>query len=778
TLTDERGKMARAVARSESLAAERDRLAERSEGVKRDLQSSLTIAEAAATSAANATATEQNTASAAEQAVDARDERAGLERAALQRSQQAQREQRETAKAEQSAAARVEALQSALAAGEGYGDGVRAAIAANDNGDLPGVGRPIAERLRVAEAHEARLSAVLGPWLGAVCVDDDATLQTVAAWARRREQSVAVLSLSQGTTDLGCDWCTATSPVPTWIAERLSTVSVVSDASRATHTPAVDDEGGVMNMPGALRLGRPDAAVSALSLSRRVDAAKLEHISASAVADAASGLATAADLALEEALANRVTAAKAAEDAQAVAASTRRDAMNARQESERTAARAQFAQREAIAQAKRDEELALALDVLAGERDRATSAVRTVGEALDALETKLGLVRRAAREAADAFAACSSEDARIRERTRSAKETVLRLENQIRESEQRGAKLSDQLKEIEDRRLRVDAQLVEDRRTLGASIQLADQTERKQAEARAAYDQATSARREAEAELHAARQVAHKAEQALREVELRVTRVQTDLEHAETSIVERYGVTLEGAREEAVGLTWTDELRDEASVLSGRLERIGPVNPAAEDEFEEASSRHEYLREQREDLELALADLESAIRKMDRTSRELFEKMFQQVNERFQVIYPRLFRGGNARLELTDPDDMLHTGVEIVCQPPGKRLQSMSLMSGGEKALTAVALIFAIFQLKPTPFCILDEVDAPLDDANVSRFSGLVEEMSATSQFLIITHNKTTMEAARTLYGVTMQEPGVSNVVGVRMHEQETEAPV
>src|SRR5690606_24867283 len=150
-------------------------------------------------------------------------------------------------------------------------------------------------------------------------------------------------------------------------------------------------------------------------------------------------------------------------------------------------------------------------------------------------------------------------------------------------------------------------------------------------------------------------------------------------------------------------------------------------------------------------------------------SKKRFLETYAAVNDKFQEVFPRLFRGGRARLLLTDPDDPLNTGVDIEVQPPGKALQNVTLLSGGEKALTAVSLIFSIFMLKPTPFSILDEVDAPLDEANVGRFADMVKEMSDTSQMIVITHNRRTMEAPQRLYGVTMQEPGVSKVVSVRL---------
>jgi len=197
-----------------------------------------------------------------------------------------------------------------------------------------------------------------------------------------------------------------------------------------------------------------------------------------------------------------------------------------------------------------------------------------------------------------------------------------------------------------------------------------------------------------------------------------------------------------------------------------RIERLGPINLAAIDEFKEQSERKEYLDSQLADLNDALSTLEGAIRKIDRETRSRFRDTFDSVNDGFKLLFPKLFGGGHAYLELTG-DDLLTAGVTVMARPPGKRNSTIHLLSGGEKALTAVALVFAIFELNPAPFCMLDEVDAPLDDTNVQRFCDIVREMSEKVQFVFITHNKVTMELARQLSGVTMQEPGVSRMVTV-----------
>ena len=204
--------------------------------------------------------------------------------------------------------------------------------------------------------------------------------------------------------------------------------------------------------------------------------------------------------------------------------------------------------------------------------------------------------------------------------------------------------------------------------------------------------------------------------------------------------------------------------------LDTRLRRLEPVNLAAIAEHAEAAQRKEYLDAQDADLDAALETLEDAIRKIDRETRGRFKDTFDRVNAGVQELYPRLFGGGHAYLELTG-EDLLDTGVSIMARPPGKRVSNISLLSGGEKAMTAVALVFAIFRLNPAPFCLLDEVDAPLDEANVGRFTTMVSEMSEQVQFLFVTHNKATMEAAQQLSGVTMREPGVSRLVSVDLAE-------
>jgi len=206
------------------------------------------------------------------------------------------------------------------------------------------------------------------------------------------------------------------------------------------------------------------------------------------------------------------------------------------------------------------------------------------------------------------------------------------------------------------------------------------------------------------------------------------------------------------------------------TTLRAKIERLGPVNMMAIDQFDELETRHVFLTTQRKDLVDSIAQTSEAIKRIDETTRERFSDAFTAINRNFQETFSTLFGGGRAGLTLLDESDPLESGIEIIAQPPGKRLQSVQLLSGGEKALTAIALMFGMFKFKPSPFCLLDEIDAPLDDANIGRFVEMLRGMQQHTQFIVITHNRKTMEIADRLYGVTMEEPGVSKLISVQLN--------
>ena len=348
--------------------------------------------------------------------------------------------------------------------------------------------------------------------------------------------------------------------------------------------------------------------------------------------------------------------------------------------------------------------------------------------------------------------------------------------NSYEQSKAAIARLQNELQQINDKRRAINSnERVDEQELLDAELRLEGmlearlQDEEKLSEARRVMEQVSLKLREIEGD----RSKKETRLQSLRS-ELESTRMTLQaLQMQQNNLVEQIqkdDFTLKGMIEALTPEDSEEALEASLAQLSNRIQRLGPINLAAIDEFKEQSERKDYLDSQHEDLSEALETLLNAIRKIDKETRARFKETYDQVNEGLQRLFPKIFGGGSAHLELTD-DDLLETGVAIIARPPGKKNSTIHLLSGGEKALTAIALIFAIFELNPAPFCMLDEVDAPLDDANVGRFANMVKEMSQQVQFIYISHNKVSMEKADQLMGVTMHEPGVSRLVSVDVEE-------
>ncbi len=392
----------------------------------------------------------------------------------------------------------------------------------------------------------------------------------------------------------------------------------------------------------------------------------------------------------------------------------------------------------------------------------AMAGLQTGSEALDQ-ERKQVLQARDEHRAALRTAQEQRHDLALKVESKTAsldslRQSVSRMDNQLNQLQTRFVDLSQQL---------AKAEAPEDihRNAMDKLLETRVDIERRLADARSRvqslendYRETDAQRQKAVQAADAVRQDLERARLSLQEVQLksrtlgeRLAEVNLDISQLASELDPEVDVA-----------AWEDEL----ATLQQRIERLEPVNLAAIQEYDEEYERKAYLDQQNEDLMEALATLERAIEKIDRKTRTRFKETFERVNKGIEELFPRLFGGGHAYLELTG-EDLLTTGVSIMARPPGKRVSSIHLLSGGEKALTAVSFVFAIFRLNPAPFCLLDEVDAPLDDANVGRFSAMVSEMSDNVQFVIVTHNKITMEMANQLCGVTMREPGVSRLVSV-----------
>ncbi len=412
-------------------------------------------------------------------------------------------------------------------------------------------------------------------------------------------------------------------------------------------------------------------------------------------------------------------------------------------------------------------------------RERLHAALARVDE-LDRRRSSLQAAREQHRERLEqARAAAASAHARVHElalRVESIQSTEGSLRSGIDRMHAQLGQLRDRCDSLREALEQSKAPIGEQQLALERQLEARSRVEGELAEARKALEAIDHSLRELE-------QSRHGVEQRVQDERVRLDQARM----ARQEVVVRSGTLKEQLAESGFELqTLLEEMPEAAAIepwqqrveqLSGRIQRLGPINLAAIDEFREQSERMEYLDRQHEDVTKSLETLEEAIRKIDRETRTRFKETFDKVDAGFKELFPKLFGGGHAYLELTG-EDLLDTGVSVMARPPGKRNSSIHLLSGGEKALTAVALVFSIFQLNPAPFCMLDEVDAPLDDANVGRYSQLVKEMSDKVQFIFITHNKVTMEIANQLMGVTMHEPGVSRLVSVDVEEAAAMAAV
>jgi chromosome segregation protein len=363
--------------------------------------------------------------------------------------------------------------------------------------------------------------------------------------------------------------------------------------------------------------------------------------------------------------------------------------------------------------------------------------------------------------------------AQVKEQLESARAGRERVETALAELAQRLERLDQDLDEAANAYGETAARILNAREArIGAATRARD-AHLALDSARERLDAVRGALSSQEGELRRQREELAAIDESARKHEMAVQRIELEREHLLTGIRERFrGLELPRVVGDYHARPAPDaEHRRRIDELSQLIDRMGPVNLDAKAEHDDAERRFGELNGQKVDIEKALEELDQAIRHMNRESRRRFRETFEEVNNLFKKTFSKLFRGGRAELQLTDPEDLLGSGVEIMAQPPGKKVGTIDLLSGGEKALTAVSLIFAIFQHRPSPFCILDEVDAPLDEANVARYNEIVRSMTSHSQFILITHIKKTMQSVDVLYGVTMGEPGVSRIVSVKINE-------
>lgn len=414
---------------------------------------------------------------------------------------------------------------------------------------------------------------------------------------------------------------------------------------------------------------------------------------------------------------------------------------------------------------------------LAAKEEKRASVEQGITQAQESLA---GL--RAARDAAASLASeMMAQVATLEERRRGAASTLGRVEALITEAAARLEALKAQSESSAAEKAQREEENHQIAENLLALVAEREQTEVKITELQSESQQIRTRLGEIEAELKTAREELERVRDERGERAAHAAKLQSDANYMIETSVNELGIEpkeLLGVPDltviEGEQLTFEDETYKQ---MRSRLEGMGPVNMMALEEYEEASKRHEFLDTQRKDLLDSIENTQKTIHEIEQVSKQKFEEAFAHINENFQATFKKLFGGGVGFMRLTDEENSAESGIDVVASPPGKKLQNVLLLSGGEKALTAFSLLVGIFQYQPSPFCILDEVDAPLDEANIGRFTSLIREMSTNTQFVIITHSKKTMEIAPTLYGVTMQEPGVSKLVSVRFHHEMESRP-
>lgn len=629
----------------------------------------------------------------------------------------------------------------------------------------------------------AAVEAYLGVLSRGVVVEDETAALRVVEWFRkewRKGGGLVVLPLDRvsETSAVGglLERLEVRGVGAPWLRALLTDVDYQEGDGDPSTLPAADEAvtagGLVLTRPGLVRVGNPLGATGLLERRGELEELRRAATGARTEADAARERREAANLEVQEAEAAHHEARREARLAQdrlreAQAEAREQSADLARRERaldevdrqlqatrgalDRTGERADAARAEL-------EELSTGESDLVRSRDAARRRWESVQEEWEAARTQLS-------ELTVAEARAEGEVERLKERLTELERLAKRSERRLEALNGEEGGLRQGLQEAEATRSQGE---VEIQRLFGLRDEATEALRAQESVLNAVEEEVQAAEtrsREARSLEREAADARHRLELESRELEGRIGRACDRLEG-------EWGRTLEQLYRDADTVDGTtEELRDELTEVVERLARMGPVNMLAVEEHEEESARLDFLQEQRDDLVEARNDLRSAIREINATATRLFQETFEAIRENFRNTFLRLFQGGECDLWLDDPQDPLESTIEIQASPRGKRTQRIDLLSGGERALTALSLLFGIYLVKPSPFCVLDEVDAPLDESNIGRFIRLLQEFKVQTQFIVITHNPRTIEAADWIYGVTMEEPGVSSIVGVRLEE-------
>ncbi len=666
--------------------------------------------------------------------------------------------------------ARKEALQELERTREGLAPAARALLRASQEFGEGSILGPLSDFVSASRVHAGHAERLLGIWLNAVLVRDEETVSAVERWhAETQPGPLALLPVSPGPLSSkepndSPDF-RVQHPASEWVRSILADTRL--DNARAN---------AVRHANGAVYLHNKDASGP---LSRKAELAQLSKDLESADNDLERLNGLVEKAADEHAGAEKKleVATTRAEDAR----SALREAQNSHDDASRTVHRAELEQAEAEQTYQRLEgrrqECSEKLRQLQNKLQRAAAEHARLGNELETQQAALGELEAAQEAARERLVHWQVEEAQVSAREKAAAERESRAAEELGRARQTIAALEREMAEIEENAEELEKNrtewldiLAERRATtkeLEGAVREAGETEQK---VDAAVLDAEKNLADARGNLEVLSEEAHRIELSLTESG---GRRQAIIERTEAEFHKPLNELLEGS---PVVEGDTGELREEAERLAGLLDAMGPINPLAAQEHAEEVKRLEFLQEQRQDLVEARKSMLQALGEIDATARTLFLETFELIRENFHSVFQTLFDGGECDVRLLQESDPLLSPIEILAAPRGKRTQRIHLLSSGERALVALSLLFAIYLTKPAPFCLLDEVDAPLDDANVTRFVRLLEEFKNDTQFIVITHNPRTMQVADAVYGVTMQEPGVSTIVGVRLGQRQAVA--
>jgi chromosome segregation protein len=694
---------------------------------------------------------------------------------------------------------RARALEEMERAREGLRGGVRAVLAAAQSGRLRGEYRTIAELVQAPKELEAAIEAALGPAVGDLVVDTPEEAAAAIAFLKEakagratfmpratmrvgsRPSGLSELASRPGCRGAAADLIECQGGAEGIVEHLLGRVLVVETLDGALEIARdstgwrsiVTLDGDVVRPWGAITGGSRPQRVGLIGRAREIaelqeEAAKLE----SEQARISGGLER-----------TQARAAEARGKAEARLAEVEQSGL------EVTAAerRSEVAAEKVRLAVEREESLLAEQQSLEREAKQIGEEAAEAGAAVAALEAHKAAAESAMSERESALSAGRDEKEELNARASELRVEVAALDGDIRALGARIEKIRDSArmlgKAAEDRRRLVDRLASEEQEAvqgcqergtewerLREALQKAEQElARCQEERKQLLDGLAANREEAaanRAELEALQNRSHR-------LELRRTQIESEIAFCERTLAEEYRISLKEAEQRAQPIESRTAAQQRAKELQGSIEAMGDVNVGSIEEYERVKQRLEFLGGQRADLEAAREDLQQAITEIDGEATARFLAAFDHIQREFQTFFIRLFGGGRAELSLSDKDNVLESGIDVTVTVPGKKTRDLLQLSGGERALTAAAILFALLKVKPSPFVILDEVDAPLDDSNIGRYSNLLREFARQSQFIVITHNKGTMEAADVLYGVTMEEAGASKLIGMRLRDPE-----